>query len=115
MGRGSNPEKVAEWTCRFERFERSSVSVAAFCQHENVSVQSFYQWRKKLRDRADHGSFRQVQVVASPTLNGPAPTIIQLGSGVRIELGGDLPVVELVVKQLLATTIANHQTGGETC
>jgi hypothetical protein len=33
---------------RFERFSRSPMSVAEFCRREDVSVASFYQWRRRL-------------------------------------------------------------------
>ena len=33
---------------RLNRYHASSLTVKAFCQAENVSVPSFYQWKKKL-------------------------------------------------------------------
>jgi hypothetical protein len=42
------PKKVREWTERFERFHRSQVTLAQFCRDEGVSMQSFYQWRKRV-------------------------------------------------------------------
>jgi hypothetical protein len=37
------------WSRRFERFHRSGLTVAAFCQAERVSQAAFYQWQRKLR------------------------------------------------------------------
>jgi hypothetical protein len=42
------PKKIREWTERIERFHRSQVSLTQFCRDEGVSVQSFYQWRKRI-------------------------------------------------------------------
>jgi hypothetical protein len=49
--------KVREWTDRFERFQRSKVSLTQFCRDEGVSMPSFYQWRKR--------------IVATPAVNLP--------------------------------------------
>lgn len=37
------------WSRRMQRFERSNLTVAAFCQSEGVSQASYYYWRHKLR------------------------------------------------------------------
>jgi hypothetical protein len=52
MVRGSNPVKVQEWVDRLTRRGESDGSVAQFCDAEGVSVASFYQWQRKLRDAA---------------------------------------------------------------
>ena len=36
------------WAERLSRYHASSLTVKAFCQAENISVPSFYQWKKKL-------------------------------------------------------------------
>ena len=51
MSRRADGRKVSEWCGRFERFRRAGLSVARFCAAEQVSVPSFYQWRKKLAAR----------------------------------------------------------------
>ena len=47
MASRSNAGEDAEWRKRFERFRRSGLTVARFCEGERVSVPSFYYWRKK--------------------------------------------------------------------
>ena len=37
------------WSRRIKRFQRSGLTVAAFCQAEGVSQAAFYQWQRKLR------------------------------------------------------------------
>ena len=122
MPRGSSPEKIKEWTSRLERFAESQQTVGEFCRREGVSEPSFYLWKKKLppvrdvdaarnkrqgvKDKAAPSSFQVVHVTEAPMLTAKEATVIQLAGGVQIQLGSDLPVVELVVKQLLAATIA---------
>jgi hypothetical protein len=79
MARRSNAGEDAEWRKRFERFRRSGLTVARFCEGERVSVPSFYYWRKKLgqtasrrRTRSRPGVFRQVAVVPEPLSMAPA-------------------------------------------
>ena len=45
----TDPDRRRDWTERLRRFESSGSTVAAFCEREQVSVPSFYQWRRKLR------------------------------------------------------------------
>lgn len=115
MSRGSNPEKIKEWTGRLKRFEKSKQTVAAFCRGEGVSVPSLYHWKKRVRDVAAPSPFQQVHV-SSPLIK-PAQerTVIQLGNGIHIKLGSDLPVAELVVKQVLDAAINASTTGAKSC
>ena len=115
MPRGSNPEKIKEWTGRIKRLEKSKQTVSAFCQSEGVSVPSLYHWKKRLRGVTAPSLFRQVHVASpsiAPTQGG---TVIQLGSGIHIELGSDLSVAELVVKQVLDAAINAATTGAKSC
>jgi transposase-like protein len=57
MARGSNAAKRLAWQERLQRFVSGSpVSVTEFCRQEQVSVPSFYAWRKKL---TQHNGARQ--------------------------------------------------------
>ena len=115
MSRGSSRKKLEEWRGRLERFEASGQSVGAFCRLENVSAASFYQWKKKLRsssraaDRTpDSGGFQELHVANASASQGK--TVIRLGERVWIQLGSDLVVAELVVKQLLTATLDSAET-----
>ena len=48
MGRVVDEGKWAAWRRRLARFQRGGQTVAAFCDAEDVSVPSFYQWKRKL-------------------------------------------------------------------
>lgn len=85
MARRLDSEKDAEWRKRLERFTRSGLTVARFCDGERASVASFYYWRKKLgltasgrRTRSRPGLFRQVTVAAAPPAMTPGtPAVIR--------------------------------------
>lgn len=134
MPRGSRPEKVKEWKSRLVRFAESKQTVAEFCRQEGVSDASFYLWKKKLRatretsarttrqavgERSAASAFQAVQIVSPPLATANAKTVIQLTGGVQIQLGSDLPAVELVVKELFAATIEVRsvatRAGAQTC
>ena len=48
MARSMGDRKAREWQQRLIRFEKSRRTINEFCQHEGVSPQSFYLWRKRL-------------------------------------------------------------------
>jgi hypothetical protein len=48
MARSVDARRLAVWRERFQRFQRAGLTVARFCAREQVSVPSFYLWRKKL-------------------------------------------------------------------
>jgi hypothetical protein len=41
-------EKRRAWEVRFKRFRASSLSVARFCEQEQVSVHTFYYWARRV-------------------------------------------------------------------
>jgi hypothetical protein len=87
MARRPDARKRAEWRTRLDRFSRSGVTVARFCDGERVSVASFYRWRKVLgpvavrrrgrrRGSALPGVFRQIEVASA------RPAVVPAGSAV---------------------------------
>ena len=82
MPRSANPQKRAEWQARLRRFKPSKMSITEFCRRENVSVASFYQWRRKLAGLTSivpdqppptRASFVPVQVAGSTGLQVSFP------------------------------------------
>ena len=116
MAGSSDSVKVRQWQRRMRRFERSRRSVARFCRDEQVSVPSFYQWRKKLRALAETAGqpeqlvrFRPVQLVGSSSL------AIRLPGGTQLDVPtADAEVLQLVI-QTLARADARRTAGGEPC
>lgn len=56
-------ERAAYWRRVVERQPESGLSVARFCEREDVSTASFYNWRRRLAESADERpAFVPVQV-----------------------------------------------------
>lgn len=47
-----------QWRTWFEEFDQSGLTVAKFCQLKGTTANTFYNWRRRLRD--EWGSVRQV-------------------------------------------------------
>ena len=77
MASSSDSRKVREWRRRMTRFEEAQQSVAEFCRREGVSAPSFYQWRKRLAQRArlaeEAAGFRPVRLVIKMLARADAP------------------------------------------
>ena len=86
MGRVANEALVVTWRQRIARQGRSRSSIAEFCSSEGVSPNSFYAWRRRLRenDPAEPRSELFVPIEVRPSW---AP------AGVRIELPGGAVVI----------------------
>ena len=134
MVRGRHTKKMKEWSERLRRFKDSGQTVVEFCQTEQVSTPAFYQWKKKLAGPSpgrspkapratDRKSARSATGFQELRLSSPldgSPVTIRLPSGITIELGRDLPVIENIMAQLLAgdrraTNGKGRPTGGEPC
>lgn len=60
MVQNNSSETAQVWADRLERFDQAEITVAQFCQNENVSKASYYYWRRKIRGttRRDHQRLR---------------------------------------------------------
>ncbi len=81
MARASDQEKRREWLKRFERFRASGATVAQFCDHERVNVNTFYYWSKGVGSTVALEHRRTVGKEC-----GPAPA--SNGSGTRHDADG---------------------------
>ena len=111
MARPVDFVKLRLWQQRLRRFERSNLTVAAFCQAEDVSLPSFYHWRSKLdapeepigvrrhvaprdaeRTAGSKHAFLPVQVIAAATIE------IHLPNGARLAVPtGDQATLEATI------------------
>ena len=87
-GHRPNPDLQQRWLQRLQRFHRSGLTVAAFCQQEGVSVPSFYAWKRRLRtpspDRpATTPRFVPVRL-GSPTASAPVELLLPSGCVLRL-------------------------------
>ena len=141
MLRGSNPAKVEEWTDRLLRFQKSTMTVAQFCDGEGVSVPSFYQWKRKLRDQSPpqsaatkpgraeqakrtgrrkviqtkkRSAFQTVQLVSSSTPKVSHPALaVCLSGGIQVQVADNLPAIEAVMRELM--TVEKERSGSAPC
>ena len=60
----------AEWRKILSRFERSRLSIEAFCQRESLSKSSFVRWRSKLT--SDPEPFVELTVPTEPASDSSA-------------------------------------------
>jgi transposase len=99
---GRHPDAAlhALWQQRLLRFQRSDLSVSAFCDREGVSTPSFYAWRRRLRSHlpasSDGPRFLPVQVLAS----APLELVLPCGVVLRLTAGCDLAFVRSLVDSL---------------
>jgi hypothetical protein len=122
--------KVAEWTRRLRRYERTKLTVAEFCRQEGISVSALYQWQRRLaglpkgntsEEKASvvpseaaasipPAAFRAIEL--SPTLHSGLATI-RLPSGVVIELPDGSPALKWLLQQ--ACVPQSPGEGGPAC
>jgi hypothetical protein len=81
MARALDHEKRREWAKRFERFRASGTTVAHFCGHERVTVNTFYYWSKRVGSAA---ALEQRHVVGAEFRKTPASH----GASTRHDVGG---------------------------
>ena len=108
-GRPANSVLQDLWRQRLQRFERSGLSVGAFCTKEGVSLPSFYAWRRRLRQPSAEqparpvvvpgGSARLVSVSVIPAA-GPVEILLPGGIVLRLTPGCDLDFVRSLVATL---------------
>src|SRR5271163_3063255 len=112
MGRPADPTLLERWRQRLQRFERSDLSVVAFCAREGISVPSFYAWRKRLRPAqaagrprpdqttADLPRFVPVRIANPPIPEKPVELLLPGGVLLRLPAGCDLNFVRSLVQTL---------------
>ena len=108
MSRMTKTDRIQLWLDRLNRHATCQQSVAEFCGHEEISLPSFYQWKRRLAPRVDPPpKRRKAKLAASPGFTelfvGSAPAWAQatLPSGITISLGTQPEVAAMIVDRLL--------------
>jgi hypothetical protein len=52
-GKPRDPRKERFWRAIFQQWRRSGLSASAFCEQHDLSLPSFYAWRRTLARRAE--------------------------------------------------------------
>ena len=89
MARLSRRQRQELWRDRMERYSRSDLTVARFCQRENISVPSFYNWKRRLATTTQtppqrssaHDGFAEVLVDVAQTAQATLPGGITISFG----------------------------------
>ena len=75
------------WRERVAAYERSGLSVKQFCEQQHITEQSFYVWRKRLRNQPPM-RFALVETgVAPPQVSAELGLELVLPTGERLRIG----------------------------
>jgi transposase len=74
-GRPRDPRNEQRWRHYLQLWQRSGLTIRAFCERHHLSLPSFYAWRRQLRQR-DAPAFVPVHVLAETPR--PATTAIEV-------------------------------------
>lgn len=95
MARQPHADTEQRWLELVSRWQRSGLTVRAFCRQQRLSAPSFYLWRRVLRQRGllpapDHAAPAFVQVTAAAPAGRPALELVLAGGRVlRVPPGFD--------------------------
>jgi transposase-like protein len=82
-------ERTAYWRERIAEQERSQIPVQQFCKERGITEQSFYVWRKRLRQQAP----KRFALVETEPARQQAPKTgleLMLVTGERLRIGADV-------------------------
>jgi transposase len=84
QGKPRDPHKERFWRRMIRLWQRSGLSVRAFCAQHDLAQPSFYAWRRTLADRDAHTvAFVPVEVLPQPL---PPPTASAVTCGLELLL-----------------------------
>ena len=100
-GKPRDGRKEQQWRQCLERWQRSGLSVAAFCRRQGVSEARFYAWRRTLARRdAAQPAFVPVRVLSEPASVPDGRLELVLCNGRRLLLARGFDATTL--RQVLA-------------
>jgi hypothetical protein len=88
MPRTTEAARQRLWQERLQRFARSGLSIAAFCQQEGISQPSFYAWRRRLCAGRPAPRFLPIRVTPPTAL--PVELLLPSGCVLRLAPGCEL-------------------------
>jgi hypothetical protein len=92
MSKGMDQEKRRAWVSRLERFRQSGLTIAGFCAGEQVSVQTFYYWTRRIQSAESTSAGTTPRGAPAPTgENGATRSHVhfQFGGGVEVSIPAD--------------------------
>ena len=100
-GRVRDEDKERQWRRWIAQWQRSGLSVAAFCARHHLATASFYAWRRTLRHRdRSAAAFVPVQLVADTVAASVLEVVLTDGCVVRVGTGFDATTLRQVLALL---------------
>jgi transposase-like protein len=99
-----NPAERREfWVRLIQQQEQSALPVSVFCQQNQIPEQSFYTWRKRLREESTPVRFSLVEVPGHQATAPASPLELVLANGhrLRISAGAEEATRRTVLEVLL--------------
>jgi hypothetical protein len=96
MGKPRDVRKERQWRQWLRAWQRSGLSVAAFCRRQGLAEARFYAWRRLLAQRdAEQRAFVPVQVLSESTPASGRMLEVILTSGRRLRVPGGFDAATL--------------------
>ena len=100
-----NPAKTGTrneyWKEVVARHQRSGLEVRAYCEEHGICEQTFYTWRKRLRQQ-EPVSFALVRTPQTMAVVEPLELILVTGERLRITAGVEVSTLRTVLEALRA-------------
>lgn len=88
-----DPSNKDQWRARHLAWKESGLSVRAFCKRENIGLNSFWYWKKKIESRGKGGSMVKVPARLSHLL---APIEVVVSGRFTVRVPGGFRAEELI-------------------
>ena len=92
--KSSRSKNSSLWREHIEGWSASGLSQAEYCRRNGISLSSFYYWKRRLDRRPPSVEERRIVPIPFPGSplsppSAPKPLMVHVGSGFRVEIGGD--------------------------
>lgn len=106
MARQPDPALRQTWRELISRQPLSGLSIARFCETQEISTASFYKWRRELSQTNDQQrqAFLPVEILAGESIDDDMPLRVRLTAGAVIEIPPQRTDVLLAVIEKIQTS-----------
>jgi transposase-like protein len=105
QGKPRDPCKQQQWQRWIQLWQRSGLTVRAFCARHHLSEPSFYAWKRELQQRQTAATpFVPVHVVADPQTATAIEVVLGRGRCLRVTAGFDPATLRQLLAVLEETT-----------
>lgn len=106
MARLPDPALRQTWRELISRQPLSGLSIARFCETQDISTASFYKWRRELSqtNTPKRQAFLPVEILAAESIHDDVPLRVRLTDGAVIEIPPQRTDVLLAVIEKIQTS-----------